>query len=220
MPDCTVKSFAKRLYQKTLKHHCTDEKNQESTRSRILEAAFDEMYENGYQGMRIETILNKTQLAKGALYHHFSSKKTLGYAVVDEVIFNSKKAYFQKLDDAEDPLSALCEIMMHCAQEVTEEELSLGCPLNNLIQEMYNLDDGFNERLSNVYQYCHNTIKNALVRGQTKGVVRQDIDPEVITLFLMSSMHGISGTAKCMQSIDTLKKLNATLCGYLQTLKA
>ncbi len=218
MPDCTVKSFAKKLYQKTLKTPL--DHNQESTRSRILEAAFDEMYEHGYQGMRIETILKKTQLAKGALYHHFKSKKALGYAVVDEVIFNCKKAYFQKLDDAEDPLTALCEIMMHCAQEMTTEELSLGCPLNNLIQEMYNLDDGFGERLSNVYQYCHNTIKGALVRGQTKGLVKQDIDPEIITLFLMSSMHGISGTAKCMQSIEVLKKMNATLCDYLNTLRA
>ena len=43
------------------------ERNTETTRTRILEAAREEIFQNGYQGMRIDSILQKTNLAKGAL---------------------------------------------------------------------------------------------------------------------------------------------------------
>ena len=62
------------------------ERNTETTRTRILEAAREEIFQNGYQGMRIDSILQKTNLAKGALYHYFPNKLALGYAVVDEVL--------------------------------------------------------------------------------------------------------------------------------------
>ena len=58
----------------------------ESARSRILRAAFEEIYRHGYQGTRVDAILAETGLTKGAFYHHFSSKQDLGYAVVDEFL--------------------------------------------------------------------------------------------------------------------------------------
>ncbi len=40
----------------------------DQTRSRLIAAAFYEIYENGFQGMRVEEILKRTGLKKGALY--------------------------------------------------------------------------------------------------------------------------------------------------------
>lgn len=37
------------------------ERNAEQTRTRILEAAREEIFQNGYQGMRIDSILQKTK---------------------------------------------------------------------------------------------------------------------------------------------------------------
>ena len=56
------------------------------TRRRILEAAFQEFYLNGFQAGNVETIVEKAGVTKGALYYHFADKADLGYAVVDEVI--------------------------------------------------------------------------------------------------------------------------------------
>jgi TetR/AcrR family transcriptional repressor of nem operon len=73
------------------------ERNAEQTRTRILEAAREEIFQNGYQGMRIDAILQKTKLAKGALYHYFPNKLALGYAVVDEVLMGHFQTTWEEI---------------------------------------------------------------------------------------------------------------------------
>ena len=80
----------------------------ESTRERVLHAAHEEMYEHGFQGLRIDAVLKKTQLAKGALYHYFPTKLALGYAVLDEVIMGFFQTHWSEfLAESNDPLQAL-----------------------------------------------------------------------------------------------------------------
>src|SRR5688572_25732929 len=56
------------------------------TRDKLLKAAFEEIYRRGFQAASLDAILAKAGVTKGALYHHFPDKASLGYAVVDEVV--------------------------------------------------------------------------------------------------------------------------------------
>ncbi|MBK8188474.1 MAG: TetR/AcrR family transcriptional regulator [Cellvibrio sp.] len=192
----------------------------ENTRMRILEAAYEEMYVNGFQGLRIEAILQKTQLAKGALYHYFPSKLSIGYAVVDEIVLGHFLQVWQEfLKPGEDPLQGMKNVFMWKAEFYQTEKIFNGCPCNNLIQEMAAIDDGFKQRLQNVMMTIHQTVCQALIEGQSNGFVKKDIDPNSTTLFLFSSYQGIMGTAKCMQAPNMLKQLFSTLNSYLDTLR-
>lgn len=190
-----------------------------STRDRILLAAFDEIYENGFQGMRIEHVLSETGLAKGALYHHFSSKKELGYAVVDEVLFAAFKRQLSALDDAADPMEHYCNIMLSNAEQCSERDVSRGCPLNNLAQEMSGLDEGFQRRLSDIFDYWHGSLVSALSRGKKLGQIQTDVNEDIVATFIMSAMQGCIGTAKCMQSPEMFRELLQTLRGYITSLR-
>lgn len=193
----------------------------ENTRMRILEAAHEEIYENGFQGLRIEAILQKTQLAKGALYHYFPSKLSIGYAVVDEIILGHfMQMWSEFLKPGEDPILALQNLFRWKAECYQTEQIFNGCPCNNLVQEMSAIDSGFRDRLQNVMLTIHKTVSEALVEGQQNGFVRKDIDADQTTLFLLSSYQGIMGTAKCMQSPQMLTQLFNTLGTYLETLRA
>lgn len=197
------------------------ERNAEQTRTRILEAAHEEIYHNGYQGMRIEAILQKTNLAKGALYHHFPNKLALGYAVVEEILMG----HFQELwsgflEQYQDPLTALQNLFLYKAEMFQSEICFNGCPLNNLNQEMAAIDDGFHQRLQQVMEAIHNTIVIGLEQGQREGTVRGDLNAEKISLFLLASYQGIMGAAKCMQAPELLNDLFGTLNNYIDTLRA
>lgn len=190
----------------------------QQTRDKILQASFDEIYINGYQGMRIDAILKRTGLAKGALYHHFPNKKSLGYAVVDECF---SQRFLHKVDDfevAKNPVEGFCALMQDLCDNITEEEVSLGCPIHNLSQEMTALDEGFKERLSKLYEKKAEIIATALAKGQAEGTVRTDIDPVAVAGFCISAYHGIVGAAKCMQSKDTFVSFTSVLMDYLRTL--
>ena len=192
----------------------------EVTRQRILEAAFDEMYIHGYQGMRIEQVLEKTKLAKGALYHHFPNKKAIGYAVVEEIIHPKSRLIYEGVADAVDPITAQREILKNACECVSEHEVELGCPVNNLAQEMAGLDTGFKERLNSIYYDWAEAIECALISGQKSGMVRSDIKPKSVSVFLVSTIQGLLGTAKCMQSKAILTELTEVLCDYLESLRA
>jgi TetR/AcrR family transcriptional repressor of nem operon len=197
------------------------ERNAEQTRTRILEAAQEEIYQNGYQGMRIEAILQKTNLAKGALYHHFPNKLALGYAVVDEILMESiQTSWNEYASTYPDPLTAIQQLFLGKAECYKNEECFKGCPLNNLNQEMAAIDQGFHERLQKVMELIHQSIVAALEQGQEQGYVRRDINPTRIAMFIMASYQGIMGTAKCMQAPQLLGELFATLNDYIDTLRA
>lgn len=192
----------------------------ESTRERILQAAHEEMYEHGFQGLRIDAVLKKTQLAKGALYHYFPTKLALGYAVLDEVImgfFHTNWGGF--LAESNDPLQALKDFFNKKRMDIESGECANGCPLTNLVQEMSTLDEGFHQRLKTVLVNIVGVVSAGLQQGQVDGIVRKDINPQRIATFLLSSYQGIMGTAKCMQSVDLATDLFDSLCDYIDTLR-
>jgi TetR/AcrR family transcriptional regulator, transcriptional repressor for nem operon len=196
------------------------ERNAEQTRTRILEAAHEEIYQNGYQGMRIDAILQKTNLAKGALYHHFPNKLALGYAVVEEILMGHFLEVWQGfLSQDKDPLIAMQKLFLWKAECFQNEDSFNGCPLNNLNQEMAAIDEGFHARLEMVMNTIMNTIVTALAEGQQQGYVRSNINPEKIAMFLLSCYQGIMGAAKCMQAPQLLTDLFGTLNDYIDTLR-
>ncbi len=199
----------------------TTERNAEQTRTRILEAAREEIFQNGYQGMRIDSILQKTNLAKGALYHYFPNKLALGYAVVDEVLMGQFQSVWEELFlESKDPLTTLQKMFLRKAESFQNAVAFNGCPLNNLNQEMAAIDAGFHQRLEKVFEGVHMTIVHSLAQGQVDGIVRKDIDPAKISMFIFSSYQGIMGAAKCMQAPELLGDLFGTLNDYIDTLRA
>ena len=56
----------------------------EATRRKILDAAIDVFAEVGYAAAGWNTIIDRTGMTKGALYHHFDSKESLASSIIDE----------------------------------------------------------------------------------------------------------------------------------------
>lgn len=197
------------------------ERNPDFTRHRILEAAFMEMYRNGFQGMRLDEVLASTGLTKGALYHHFPNKRALGYAVVDEIILQTMDAmWLAPLKNATDPFKELIEVIELLPERKPPEMIQYGCPLNNLAQEMSPLDEGFRQRLDYVFRLWHDVTEEALERAKNQGSIRQDIDSNETATFIMAAMEGCIGIAKNAQSAERLSLCLRGLVGYLRSLQA
>ena len=197
------------------------ERNPEATRKRILQAAFMEIYRKGFQGMRLDDVLNTTELTKGALYHHFPNKRALGYAVVDEVILPiMDEMWLEPLKKAPDPMQGLIDVVEQLPEMKPPEIIEYGCPLNNLAQEMSPLDEGFRQRLDYVFRLWHDVTEEALERAKHQGKLRESIDCDETATFIMAALEGCIGIAKNAQSIERLRACNRGLVDYLHSLKA
>jgi AcrR family transcriptional regulator len=193
----------------------------ENTRRKIVKAAFDEFYRNGFHGGSINRIVKKAGTTKGALFHHFNGKDDLGYAVVEEVIQpEMKKRWFDSLANSTDPIADL----KHSFKEYRKEEIRSGlllngCPLNNLAQEMSPLDEGFRERIERVYDSWRDCLAKAFARGIKAGKVREDVSPGQVATFVVAAQTGMIGTAKNAQSDALLMQAGQALFDYLDGLK-
>ena len=192
-----------------------------NTRRKILKAAFDEFYRNGFQGSSINRIVDQAGTTKGALFHHFEDKNDLGYAVVEEVVFpDIKERWLDPLADSVDPIDALKKTMRQFAREEDANgRLIQGCPLNNLAQEMAPLDEGFRLRLEKIYSAWREALAAAFARGIKAGTVRKGISTRKAAALVVAALEGIIGTAKSAQSMELLKQAGQGLFDYLDTLR-
>lgn len=196
------------------------ERNPDMTRQRILEAAFLEIYRNGFQGMRLDEVLTATGLTKGALYHHFPNKRALGYAVVDEIILPTVEGmWLQPLKNAADPLQGLKSVIEQLPEMKPPEMIRYGCPLNNLAQEMSPLDEGFRQRLDYIFCIWHDVTEQALERARQQGRIREDVDCNETATFILAALEGCIGMAKNAQSEARLVACNRGLIDYLHSLE-
>ena len=178
------------------------------TRRKILEAAFKEMYQVGYQAASLDKILKEAGVTKGALYHHFRSKLELGYAVVDQVVGGFVQERWVEPLSQGDPIVQMKSAMSHvcdCDVFAGTGNVVRGCPLNNLAQEMSSVDEGFRQRISHVFDVWRESISHALQRGQSEGTVREDIEPDQTAGFIVAMIEGSAGVAKNEQSLESLK---------------
>jgi TetR/AcrR family transcriptional repressor of nem operon len=191
------------------------------TREKLLTAAFDEIYRRGFQAASLDAILAQAGVTKGALYHHFPDKAALGCAVVDEVVKDLLLHRWLGLlhQQAGDPLTALQRVLRHRAAELTTDELELGCPLNNLAQEMSPLDERFRRVVNATFELWRNGFAEALRRGQAEGSVRREIDAKKVAGFVVAAVEGCYGLAKSAQSAPMLRSSLELLSDYLDTLR-
>jgi TetR/AcrR family transcriptional repressor of nem operon len=199
----------------------TAAKPSENTRRRILQAAFEEFYKNGFQGGSINHIVDQAGTTKGALFHHFDGKNELGCAVVEEVIQPLIKArWLDPLASSIDPIADLKRTLRQFVKdEVANGRLVQGCPLNNLAQEMSPLDEGLRKRIEKVYLEWRECLAAALARGIKAGKVRKDISARNVAAFVVAAQAGIIGTAKNSQSEELMMQAGAGLFDYLDSLK-
>ncbi|MFF7989525.1 TetR family transcriptional regulator [Kitasatospora xanthocidica] len=61
------------------------------TRERVLDAAAEEFAVHGFTATKVEAVVARTGMTKGALYAHFGSKHQLASALVDESVEDWKR---------------------------------------------------------------------------------------------------------------------------------
>lgn len=194
-------------------------RNPEQTRNDLLDAAYNEILESGFQAASLERILANTSVSKGALYHHFGTKRDLGLAVINEVIGPQlEERWFTMLAQHDNPISGLYNLIAEKISHADESVIRYGCPLNNLIQEMSPLDESFRQGLQKIIERWTEVIARALKEGQSAGQVRPDTNPEDIALYIVASIEGCVGLGKNAQSIDAYQRCLRQLQVYIQSL--
>ena len=194
-------------------------KNPARSRRILLESALREIHHKGYKAASVTNILASTGLTRGALYHHFPNKRALGFAALEGIEEQLRATWVNRLQQCDDPISILQKMVRNDCSHLADEDIALGCPLNNLAQEMSALDDEFRQRVVQIYNTWRQAIAESLRKGQHEGTVNKAIDPMSTATFVVASLSGGRGLAKTTQSAEMLAVCTDNLARYLETLR-
>ena len=170
------------------------------------------------RGRTSESILRTAGVTKGALYHHFPGKDALGQAVIDEVILQlTRDKWLNPLAESDSPLDTLIRIIADTPTEPAD--ITGGCPLNNLSQEMSPLDETFRLKLVQVFEAWRESIAQTFRHAQARGTVREDIDPDEASLFVLACYEGYFSLAKNAQDPRVIQSGKKMLIRYLESMR-
>jgi TetR/AcrR family transcriptional repressor of nem operon len=178
----------------------------EATRAQLLAAGFEEVYRHGFQGASIDRILGRVRVTRGAFFYYFPTKLHVGYALIEETITGMIRAqWVEPLAAARDPLKAIGDGFEAGVRVLEAMPVNLGCPLNNLAQEMSPLHRGFRRRTQAVFALWISAFARALRRGQRTGQVRKSVDARAAAFALVAEIEGILSLAKNSQDRRALR---------------
>lgn len=190
------------------------------TRQNILEKNYQAIHRQGFQGTRTDKVIQELGITKGAFYHYFRNKRELGYAVVEEILAPEYINLWKQLDDYEDqPIDGIIRVLEQFKNKFDEDRIKLGCPLNNLIQEMAPLDEGFQERLTCILGEMHDALTRTLVRAGNNLQLASLIDEKALAYFILASLEGSFSIAKSHQSKEIFDQSINQLIRYVRSLK-
>lgn len=184
-------------------------RNPEKTRSEILQAAFSEVYRNGFRAASVNDILARTNVTKGAFFHYFPTKSDLGYALTDEVLNDMMlDRWIRPLSAYRNPVQGMARTYRKLMEETSDEDLALGCPLNNLTQEMSSVDPVFRDKLRAVLRVWIDETTKQLRRAQVGGYVRPDVDVNMAAEFMVMAEEGSAALVKNLRD----RRVYQSLC--------
>lgn len=194
-------------------------RNLEESRKEILAVAFREVFARGFQGVSVDDIVKKTTMTKGAFYHHFPTKLDLGYALVEDVISPMiLDRWIRPLQEFENPLEGILKQLDRLIGKADRSELKLGCPLNNLVQEMAPVDAGFKKRLNAALHLWIDEMDRELRRAKKSNFIREDINTRQVAHFVVMAHEGFYGLLKGLDDPKAFQALYDSLKRYFQTL--
>jgi TetR/AcrR family transcriptional repressor of nem operon len=189
----------------------------ELTRQKILTVAADEIHQHGFKATSLSVILNRCEISKGALYHHFTNKIELGYAVFEEIYTPMFLGTWQPALSVDDPIEGLCNFFKAMTEQMSCSEVVCGCPLNNLCEEMANVDEGFRLRILTMQEKLNQMIVDAFEKVTSD--LRSDLSYSQVAYFIVATLHGATSLSKSSRNKELFQQVITELCHYIRALK-
>jgi TetR/AcrR family transcriptional repressor of nem operon len=158
------------------------------SREKLLDAAFMEVYKNGYHGASIASILKNAGVPKGSMYHFFNSKKDLVLTAVEERIFPKMDVFFDFTVNEDKNIFQTIECIF---ERMSEHPFLIknGCPIHRLIVEMAPLDNDFEDKLNKKFNNFVQNLSNLFEIFIDKNELKK-FDTYTMARFFITSTWG------------------------------
>jgi AcrR family transcriptional regulator len=156
----------------------------EVTRRKILDAAIDVFSEVGYAAAGWGTIIERTGMTKGALYHHFDSKEALASDIIDEGATVLVTAFRSVSGSASPALENMIHGTFAIAHALSSDKTARAA------EQLIGALSGFNDAAARCCAGWVAEMAAQAKRAIAEGDLRDDVDPARLSESLVGAMIG------------------------------
>jgi AcrR family transcriptional regulator len=186
-------------------------------RRSILDAVLTVLSSEGYAGVTTARVARKVGVTEPILYRHFSSKRAILRALLDEVIVRMMTAFHEMIKEESDPVAALRRIC--CAYPQLARRFKREFRVIN--QALVEVNDPTTHKiLAHHYDAYRAFLQKLIEKGQQAGTLRRDIPAAIGAWHIIHSALGFLMTQNIRTDAQTSKDFeslaDAALSGLLK----
>jgi len=192
-----------------------------ATQQRILEAATELFYLNGYHATGLDKVISQAGVTKGNFYYHFKSKEILACATLDwqaDHIINEIKT--NALKQKSSPLQQLYALLTLMAKRQKQQYIDghvCGCYFGNFTLELSSASQLVRDKVKQIFKHILELIESLLGKAIKTGEISSEINPEQFSKIILGQMEGAILLDKENQQPDNLVASIEFIKHYLST---
>ncbi len=165
----------------------TERRPSSERRIEILEAALTIFVKKGYSDARMDDIVQEIGLSKGAIYHHFQSKRDLFIALIEH--WMDQFSAIERSAMRAKPSAEIIREIAHFTAKVFKRNPNWFL-VEPEIWAFANRDEEINELASQLYSRVLSEFEALVKRGMEYGEFKQ-VNERMIAMSIMTSLHGM-----------------------------
>lgn len=187
------------------------------TRRRILQAAMERFWTQGYGATRVSQILSDAGANSGSLYNEFGGKEGLMLAVLDRFSELMEPLVFgPAARKSPDPVERISQLFQGFEKQLEETDFRFGSPIGNLAGELSHTHPLFREKLAELFQGWRRSVQRLLESSDPS--MPPHVDVEVVSSFVLSVLQGCVGQARVMRDVAPIEQAERLLVEQLPSI--
>ena len=192
----------------------TTNRDPQSTRERILDAALNVFSKKGYHDTRLDEIVDESHTSKGAIYFHFPNKERLFIALVDQF----SDLLERRVTEAIQLETGMGRVRL-ALETVIDTFGKYRRPAKILLVQAVGLGSIFEEKRNEVNDRFAQLIETYLQEAITIGDITS-VDTEVVSVAWMGAIYNViirwvyTGEPEPQRILDTLVPVLLKSVGY------
>ena len=191
---------------------------------RLMTAALDLMWDEGYSAVTIDEICDRADVKKGSFYYFFKSKADLAIAALEKLWTDDWKPRLDReFSPSVEPLSRLTNYLEGIYARQSEHFKKcgtvLGCPIGSVGSEVSTREHDVNAKVREIaarkQRYFESAIRDAIAEGS---IEPGDAKQKAQTLLFL--IQGALSEARIMNNAELLRNLPATVFQMLRAKSA
>ena len=165
-------------------------REKEQRRKEILDTAERLFFSRGYDDVSMDGIAHEVELNKATLYLYFKNKEALFAAIVLRGIAILQEKY-QECMEAEVSGIVKVALMGQAYYRFSQEHPDYLRLIHFYGSERFSKENPYTAEIGKGYGTCRTILQDAVREGIDDGTIRADLDPFLISMYLMISFMGI-----------------------------